>query len=440
MSNEPTRLLCTGDLHMGRRPSRLPDHLDSRRFATKKTWEAIVDTALERDVDAVVLTGDIVDRENRYYEALGPLERGLRRLSHEGVQVFAVAGNHDFDVFPEIVDSLGIERFHLLGARGNWARKPLVIDAEDDLRLYFDGWSFSGQYQSSSPLDSYDLSEEDVPVVGVLHCEVGAGSGGRFAPVEPGQLARAGPDLWLLGHIHAPRLERTETGVPYLYPGSPQPLDPGERGPHGPWVVEVSATGEVAAELLATATVRYEELDVDLDDVEDPEEVRASLHERIRKTLRDELTDADRVEHLVCRLTLHGRTPLHGELASIVSGASGELEITRNGITATVDRISVETRPALDLEALARSTSPPGELARIVQALDQGEESEEVEDLLAEARQQVRQVDRSRTYAPVFEQDEDLEKVDRVDVAAVVRQQALLLIDALERQKPESRE
>lgn len=435
MTEECTRLLCSGDLHIGRRPSRLPRHVDGRRFATKRAWDVVVDTALENDVHAVVLTGDIVDRANRYYEALGPLERGLRRLGEENVQVFAVAGNHDFDVFPEIVDSLGIEGFHLLGARGTWAREPLLVEGDDDPRLYLDGWSFSGQYESTSPLASYDLPNADTPVVGVLHCEVDAGPEGRYAPVESGRLARAGPDLWLLGHIHVPRLERTETEVPYLYPGSPQPLDPGETGPHGPWMIEVSPGGEVEAEHFPTATVRYEVLDVDLDGVEAAEEVRTALHERIREALREDLADADSVEHLVCRPRLQGRTLLHGDLSDIVSGASAELELPLDGTTATVDKISVETRPDLDLEALARTSSPPGELARIVRALDEGEESDQVAALLAEVRERVREVDRSGTYAPVFDHDEELEKVDRVDLADLVRQQALLLIEALERQK-----
>lgn len=425
---------------MGRRPSRLPDHVDGRRFATKRAWQVVVDTAVENDVHAVILTGDIVDRANRYYEALGPLERGLRRLGDESVQVFAVAGNHDFDVFPELVDSLGIEGFHLLGARGTWAREPLVVEGEDNPRLYLDGWSFAGQYESTSPLASYDLTEADAPVVAVLHCQVGAGSEGRYAPVESARLARAGPDLWLLGHIHAPRFEQTETGVPYLYPGSPQPLDPGETGSHGPWMIEVSPGGEIGAEHLATATLRYEALDVDLDGVEAPEDVRTALHERVREALREDLANAEGVEHLVCRLRLQGRTPLHGDLADIVSGARDELEIPVDGASATVDKISVETRPDLDLEALARTSSPPGELARIVQALDEGEESDQMADLLAEVRERVRKVDRSGTYAPVFDHDEDLVTVDRVDLSDLVRQQALLLIEALERQKREGEE
>lgn len=446
MTDDAVRLLCTGDVHIGRRPSRLPAHVEGRRFSAKAAWKRIVDVAIDRDVDALVLTGDVVDRENRYYEAIGPLEQGLRRLSDAGIETFAVAGNHDFDVFPEIVESLDVDGFTLLGSRGTWTREALVLDGEDEPRLIFDGFSFPSQHVPRSPLDTYDLDPTDVPVLGVLHADVDPGVDASYAPVQAADLARAGPDAWLLGHIHHPGLHETETGVAYLYPGSPQPLDPGEPGVHGPWLLEVDADGAIEAEQLATATVRYEGLDVDLEGVEDDAQVRARLNERLRSAVRDELEGLGAVEHLVSRPRLTGRTELHGRLAGIVSDAGQDLELPLDGTTVSVDKVSVETRPALDLEDLAKTRTPSGELAQIVLTLDDGDgagteteaEPETVQALLDEARERVREVDRSNTYTPVFDHDEELEPVDRVDVRELVRRQALLLIEELERQQEEA--
>lgn len=76
------KILCTGDLDLGRRPTRVPS--GRREFGVAYVWEKIVETAIAWRVDLVVLTGDVVDRENRYFEAMGPIEQGLRKLRDAG--------------------------------------------------------------------------------------------------------------------------------------------------------------------------------------------------------------------------------------------------------------------------------------------------------------------------------------------------------------------
>ncbi|MEF8866370.1 MAG: metallophosphoesterase, partial [Salinibacter sp.] len=98
MASAPCRILCTGDLHLGRYPSGV--HSRDREWAVDRVWENTVSYAIQQAVDGVVLTGDVVDAQNKRYEALGPLQRGLRRLGDAGIPVVAVAGNHDFDALP----------------------------------------------------------------------------------------------------------------------------------------------------------------------------------------------------------------------------------------------------------------------------------------------------------------------------------------------------
>ncbi|MCB9916118.1 MAG: metallophosphoesterase [Planctomycetes bacterium] len=86
------RLLCVGDMHLGRRPSRLPlgapDGLGPR-----ETWGEVVETAIAREVDAVLLAGDVVESANGALEAYGELLAGARRLREAGIDLVAVAGN-----------------------------------------------------------------------------------------------------------------------------------------------------------------------------------------------------------------------------------------------------------------------------------------------------------------------------------------------------------
>jgi len=87
----------------------------SRTWAVDQVWGDTVSYAVEQAVDVVALTGDVVDAQNKRYEALGPLQRGLRRLEEAGIPVVAVAGNHDFDALPRLAEMVEAEHFHLLG-------------------------------------------------------------------------------------------------------------------------------------------------------------------------------------------------------------------------------------------------------------------------------------------------------------------------------------
>ena len=89
------KILCAADVHIGRRPSRLPERIDTGSLSCARAWEAIVDRAISEKVDLLLVAGDLVDEKNRYYEAAGPVEAGVRALADAGIELIAVAGNHD---------------------------------------------------------------------------------------------------------------------------------------------------------------------------------------------------------------------------------------------------------------------------------------------------------------------------------------------------------
>ena len=121
------RVILTGDLHVGRRPSRVSDHIDCRRCSCAAAWAAVVDYALQQKADVVAISGDLVDRENRFYEAFGPLERGLRRLSEAGIDTVAV-------------DKLGSAPGHLVVLNSDGlAAREVVGDPKTPVRFWVGG-------------------------------------------------------------------------------------------------------------------------------------------------------------------------------------------------------------------------------------------------------------------------------------------------------------
>ena len=56
MGDRQVQLFCTGDLHLGRHSAQMPDLLDGSECSPRSVWRDSVREAIDRDVDAVVLT------------------------------------------------------------------------------------------------------------------------------------------------------------------------------------------------------------------------------------------------------------------------------------------------------------------------------------------------------------------------------------------------
>ena len=420
------RVLATADIHIGRRPSRLASAETAARYSCAQMWFRIVERAIELDVDLVALAGDVVDHENRFFEATGPLEDGLIQLAEAGIPTYAVGGNHDFDVLPKIVDAVGSEWLHLVGRNGRWEETVVERDGEPVLRVH--GWSFPTATVASSPMDDYRLRADDsLPTLGLLHADLDARHS-DYAPVLREELLECPVSAWILGHVHRPRWEPPRTGPGLLYTGSPQAMDPGETGPHGPWLIELRGPRRIGARQLAMSRVRYESVEVDLTGQTDRDELESHLTASVGQYLADldEETE-EAIEQLSLRLILVGRTPLSAQLEMLTRPMVEQFERRYRGMTARVDKITNETLPVLDLNELAEKHDPTGVLARTLIALQSGEPSRETADLIRKAHGQMLDVHAAPAYSGLRSDAPP----DAEDVRRTLIRQGRLLLDTL---------
>jgi DNA repair exonuclease SbcCD nuclease subunit len=394
------KLLATADLHIGRRPTRLRED-EAARFSAAKMWERIVERAIQEQVAAVLLAGDVVDHHNRFFEAAGPLERGLRRLATASIPTFAVAGNHDWDVLPRIQQSVGGTALTLLGRDGTWEEAILRRDGSPAVRLQ--GWSFPQEHVRTNPLATYVAPLDDgLPTIGLLHCDLDQPAS-AYVPATRAELKQQRVSFWLLGHIHAFMLDETLPGAPLLYPGSPQALDPGEVGTHGPWLIEVHGPRRVTAKQLALSAVRYEMCEADLAGVQGQIDFDRRLYEAARGALRKALDECRDLSRLVLRTRLVGEVRIGSYLADWKSRVCDH-EVPEGEASATIDHVIDDTRPPIDLESRSRRKDLTGLLARVLLELQSpGTEVRDpaVQKLLLRVHAAVEQVHRSPTYALV---------------------------------------
>lgn len=415
------KVLATGDVHIGRRPTRLANPGDGQRFSAARMWDAIVDRAVEENVDLVALSGDVVDHDNRFFEATGPLERGLAKLSSHGIPTFAVAGNHDFDVFPRIADVVAADCFRLIGRGGQW--EEVMFKADNGQELCLHGWSFPSAHVSTSPLAEYRLSPPSVATLGILHADLDV-LDSSYAPVTRAELNSTGVTLWLLGHVHKPDYREAGAGPPVLYPGSPQSLDPGEDGPHGPWLIEVLGPQQVVVRQLDMSTVRYEVLEVDLSGIQTQAGFESHVSQCAREYLDSIVETSQRLEYLSLRLNLTGRTMAFAHIPAWLGPLAEQFERTAGGVTARIDKVFNNTRPELKLDELAEKNDLPGALAQLLLKLQTGYVDEDSTALMREVREKMLGVHSAATYARI---DRDAAPSEDEARDTLIRQGMLLL-------------
>ena len=84
--NDSLRILCVGDLHIGREPALREEVLEAaglkpRALSVVPAWEEAQRVAIEERVAAVLLAGDVVDSDDGFLAAYGPLSQGVRQWS-----------------------------------------------------------------------------------------------------------------------------------------------------------------------------------------------------------------------------------------------------------------------------------------------------------------------------------------------------------------------
>ncbi len=388
------KILAVGDIHLGRTPSRLPRKLAERtkRFGPEEAWHRAVCLALEKGVRAVVLAGDVVEREDDFFEAFRVLSAGVQKLAKGGVEVLGIAGNHDVKVLPRLAEQ--IPDFHLLGAGGNWQPRE-IAEGNESLTLW--GWSFPQREVVTNPLPAKPFDRRPGVNLGLLHCDRDGGSS-PYAPVGALDLARAGLDGWLLGHIHKPDPLAAESLSGYL--GSLSGMDPGEPGAHGPWLIRISGGRVAEVEQIPLAPLRFEALEVDLGGIGEAAEIKDRLLAEIHSLDTRIAADSFAPDAVGLRIEFNGRTRF-GTAAEREISPEDRCDIYRGSDDRCyfIESLGVRTRPEIDLDELSKRPDPPGMLARRLLWLDQSEGNSERDRLIERTRERLADEARKAVWA-----------------------------------------
>ncbi|MCY4050117.1 MAG: DNA repair exonuclease [Gammaproteobacteria bacterium] len=401
-------ILAIGDIHLGTIPARLPENLSDaglskHDLSPATAWKCAVDYAIDQQVDAVLLAGDVVESTNARFEAIVPLEQGVQELINNNIQVIAVAGNHDTDALPRLAKL--INGFHLLGEQGIWDKTTLSKNGRPIVAII--GWSFPERHVLDNPLAKLDqralgLASSTICKIGLLHADLDV-SGGPYAPVKTTDLRSIGFDAWLLGHIHKPSLPQfrgkpTKDAIGYL--GSLIGLDPTETGPHGPWILKISSNGLEEIKQMPIAPLRWEHINISSDQVSNIEDLSDLLLDQTTKILQKIKDEGPVPDVLGIRATIIGRCSCHKEIQEWID--KREFEKIQRLVDKTwvfYNKIINLTDTKIDITEIATGDDPAALLAQRIVILENNHP--EAKELIKQGRSVLESKTKDSRWEPV---------------------------------------
>lgn len=226
--------------------------------STFQAFNRIIDEAINRKVDFLILAGDLYDGENRSIRAQIRLRDGFRRLNDVDIPVYIIHGNHD----------------HLSGSWTNIKFPenvhvfPSYVDVKkyrkNDVSVHLYGFSYPYKHVHESMIEQYKKINGADFHIGILHGQDQANNEHyNYAPFTLDQLLKKEFDYWALGHIHKRQILCQQ---PYIiYPGNIQGRNKKELGNKGAYFVELSEFG-TTVQFFETAYCIWEQEVIDCQD------------------------------------------------------------------------------------------------------------------------------------------------------------------------------
>jgi DNA repair protein SbcD/Mre11 len=284
------------------------------RDATRQAFTRIVDMAIDEQVDALLIAGDLYDREQTSMKTARFIAQAYKRLTDAGIRVFVIRGNHDSlsKIMRELTLPEGVTVF---------GGKPGVelIERAGAPAIAVHGLSFREPEAPESLLPKYRPPVADAVNIGLMHTSLGGSPGHDvYAPVSLADLDASGFRYWALGHIHKRSVFTGRATV--VMPGMPQGRDIGEAGLKSVTLVTVDDGGGIGLEERVTSQAVFMPQEIDLSGETDWARLARHVGDKAR-------TAAARDIETILRIGLTGRTPLAWRIRRDLEALRNEIEV-----------------------------------------------------------------------------------------------------------------
>lgn len=249
------KIIHSADLHLDSPFEGLPvGKAAMRRSEQRELLGALARLVSEEKADLLLLSGDLLDSANTYFETGNELVRALQSIH---VPVFISPGNHDY-YSPKSPYS----RLELPGNTRVFTEPQIQCYELEQLGVRIFGAAFTDS-RSPALLEGFKASrEEGILNIMCIHGEVGVRES-VYNPISEEQLANSGMDYVALGHIHKASGLKKAGNTWYSWPGCPEGRGFDETGEKTVNIIELGE-GQCQLRTADIASRRYELLRVDV--------------------------------------------------------------------------------------------------------------------------------------------------------------------------------
>ncbi|HTN99258.1 MAG TPA: DNA repair exonuclease [Microthrixaceae bacterium] len=273
------------------------------RHASREAFRNLVATALDEQVDLVILAGDVFDGDWPDFNTGLFFMQQLHNLSSNGIKVVVLAGNHDAE--SKLTKQLSYpEGTFKLGHKSAESILPELLGLE----VAVHGQSYANRDVSENLAANYPAPIPGVLNIGVLHTALtGRPDHASYAPCSIDDLRSKGYDYWALGHIHQREVVSQNPWI--VFPGNLQGRSIRETGPKG-FTLVTTSDGQILDVAHRDAdTARWFNCEVDVTSANSEQD----LLDLIRQRLVEILVEADGRLAAV-RVVVTGQSDLHHDL------------------------------------------------------------------------------------------------------------------------------
>ena len=355
------RFIHAADIHLDSPLRGLAGHEGSLteriRTATREAFEQLIDTAIAEQVAFLIISGDLYDGDWRDFKTGLFFVTQMGRLNEAEIPAFQLYGNHDAESqITRRLDPPGNVKVFK-------SRKPETFRL-DELGVALHGQSFRQRDVTENLARTYPEPIAGAFNIGVLHTGLG-GMGGHanYAPCTLDDLVNKGYDYWALGHVHQAQTLNERPHV--VFPGNLQGRHARETGSKGACLVTVEDREIVDFVRIYSDVVRWNVIQVGLNDVASIGEVL----DRVRSAIEDTVARCSEGRLLACRIELQGRTEVHDQLLAAEDQILAEARSSALGLgdsVAWVEKVVVSTEPTIDPQTMAERDDAIGDLRRML--------------------------------------------------------------------------